>query len=74
LPIFREVKDRSGEATTLNNIGSAYDNLSQYEKALEYYAQALPIRREVKDRQGEANTLTNISTAYDNLSQYVIFP
>ncbi|MGV0026227.1 tetratricopeptide repeat protein [Phormidesmis priestleyi] len=30
LPIFQQVKDRDGEATTLNNLGTAYLSLSQY--------------------------------------------
>ncbi|MFI7600982.1 tetratricopeptide repeat protein, partial [Actinoplanes sp. NPDC049681] len=60
LPIRREVGDRAGEATTLNNIGSVYDGLGDPQQALTYYQQALPIRREVGDRAGEATTLNNI--------------
>ena len=52
LPIKREVRDRSGEATTLHNIGSVYQVIGQPQKALEYYNQALPILREVEDRSG----------------------
>ena len=60
LPIRREVGDRAGEATTLNNIGAVYDGLGDRAQALTYYQQALPIRREVGDRAGEAATLNNI--------------
>jgi len=69
LPISREVGDRSGEAATLNNIGSAYSALGQAQKALDYYNQALPISREVGDRGGEATTLTNIGAVYRALGQ-----
>jgi tetratricopeptide (TPR) repeat protein len=45
LPILREVGDRAGEATTLNNIGAVYNSISQPQEALKYYNQALPIMR-----------------------------
>jgi tetratricopeptide (TPR) repeat protein len=61
LPIVREVKDRSGEATTLNNIGQVYSEIGQPQKALDVFNQALPIEREVKNRSGEATTLSNIA-------------
>ncbi|HEU0077797.1 MAG TPA: tetratricopeptide repeat protein, partial [Longimicrobiaceae bacterium] len=47
--------------TTLNSIGSVYDNLGQRDKALQYYELALPIRQEVGDRSGEAVTRFNIA-------------
>ena len=56
LVIHREVGDRSGEGTTLNNIGTIYDNLGQQDEALDTYQQALAIRREVGDRYGEGVT------------------
>jgi tetratricopeptide (TPR) repeat protein len=43
LPIWREVGDRAGVATTLNNIGEVYRSISQPQEALKYYNQALPI-------------------------------
>ena len=39
----RAVGDRSGEATTLSNIGAAYESLGEMQKALEKYKEALPI-------------------------------
>jgi tetratricopeptide (TPR) repeat protein len=56
-----EVGDRTGEAATLNNIGSAHNNLGDENQALAHYRQALTIQREVDDRTGEATTLNNIS-------------
>ncbi len=61
--------DRSGEATTLNNIGVVYNSIAQPQEALKYYNQALPIRREVGDRAREATTLNNIGAVYDSISQ-----
>ncbi len=57
-------------ALDLNSIGLAYDSLSQYEKALEYYRQALAIFRADKNRQGEGAVLNNMGLAYNRLSQY----
>jgi len=68
--LYREIKDRNGEANTLNNIGVVYRKLSQYQKALNYYNQALPIYHELKNRDGEANSLVNIGVVYDSLSHY----
>ncbi|WP_333068008.1 MULTISPECIES: tetratricopeptide repeat protein [unclassified Microcoleus] len=53
----------------MNNIGLAYNNISQPQEALKYFNQALPMWREVGDRRGEATTLNNIGAAYDSLSQ-----
>jgi tetratricopeptide (TPR) repeat protein len=61
LPIMREVGDRAGEATTLNNIGLVYRGLGEPQRALEYYRQALPTLREVGDRAGEAVTRYNLA-------------
>ena len=46
LPIQREIGDRGGQATTLNNIGSVYNGLVDQQQALTYYEQAPPIQQE----------------------------
>ncbi len=58
---MREVGDRGGEATTLNNMGLVYQATGRPAEALRLYAEALPIRREVGDRGGEATTLANMA-------------
>jgi len=45
LSIQREIGNRVGEATTLNN-GLVYRLLGQPQRALEIHEQALPIRRD----------------------------
>jgi tetratricopeptide (TPR) repeat protein len=60
LVIQREIGDRVGESTTLNNIGVVYNSLGQYPQALGFYQRALVIRRQVGDRAGEGITLNNI--------------
>ncbi|RAM48187.1 MAG: hypothetical protein C6Y22_28990, partial [Hapalosiphonaceae cyanobacterium JJU2] len=69
LPLTRAVGDRSGEATTLNNIGLVYSDLGQKQEALKYYNQSLPLTRAVGDRSGEATTLNNIGGVYSDLGQ-----
>ncbi len=56
LVILREVGNRSGEGTTLNNLGSWPDLGSQ--TGAEYFEQALVILREVGNRSGKARRST----------------
>ncbi|MEG4584099.1 CHAT domain-containing protein [Microcoleus sp. MOSTC5] len=59
----------SPEATTLNNIGLAYNDLGEKQKAKEYFNQALPLFRAMGDRAKEASTLTNIGLVYSDLGE-----
>ena len=56
--------------TTLANLGKAYHGLGQYDRALEYYQQALAIHREIKDRIDEGEYLISLGLLYDDLGQY----
>lgn len=69
MAILREVGDRANEGVTLSNLGVASRSLSQYERAVTYYEQALVLLREVKDRANEGATLNNLGWAYDGLNQ-----
>jgi tetratricopeptide (TPR) repeat protein len=53
----------------LGNLGNAYSDLGQVEKAIGYYEQALVIAREIGDRRGEGNRLGNLGSAYYQLGQ-----
>jgi tetratricopeptide (TPR) repeat protein len=70
LTCYRDIGDRVGESTTLNNIGLVYHSLEQHEEALDYYQQALAIQQEAGDRAGEGTTLSNIGYAHYSLGQY----
>ena len=61
--------DRSGVATTLNNIAEVYRGIGRPQKALEYYEKALPISQEVDDRSGVATTLNNIGEVYYDINK-----
>jgi tetratricopeptide (TPR) repeat protein len=64
LSLRRQVGNKGGEATTLNNIGKIYNELGEKDKALEYYEQALPLMMQVGDKSGEAVTCNNIGWIY----------
>jgi len=71
LPIHREVGNKAGEGSPLNNIATIYDAQGKPSKALEYQKQALEIRRELGDRAGEAVICWNIGYTYYNPVQGV---
>jgi tetratricopeptide (TPR) repeat protein len=70
LAILREVGDRAGEGTTINNIGKVYKAQGRYAEALGMYQQALAILREVGDRAGEGTTINNIGEVYHTQGRY----
>ena len=61
---------REVEGAALGNLGAAYDELGQLDKAIEYFDQARVIAREIGDRQLEGKSLGNLGIAYANLGQY----
>ncbi|PXF56866.1 MAG: hypothetical protein C4B59_16220 [Candidatus Methanogaster sp.] len=65
-PLLGSLETHGG---VLGNLGNAYSNLGQVEKAIEYYKDALVISREIGDRRGEGNRLGNLGNAYSNLGQ-----
>jgi tetratricopeptide (TPR) repeat protein len=70
LVICREIGEKKGEGTILDNIGLVYRNLGQYQKALDIFQQSLTIRKQVGDKAGEGTTLNNIGLVYRSLGQY----
>jgi len=70
LAITREVGDRAGEGTTLNNIGVVYAKQGRYVEALESLQRALAIHREVGNRPMEGTTLNNIGNVYKAQGRY----
>jgi len=53
----------------LNNMGVAYNNLSQPAKAIDFFQQALPLFVKAGDKHRQANDLGNLGNAYLALSQ-----
>jgi tetratricopeptide (TPR) repeat protein len=69
---FREHIMRLGQMCRDRGIrlGVTYNSLSQYQRAIDYYQQALPIFHQVGDHNGEAGALNNLGAVYDSLGQY----
>jgi len=65
LPPTKEAKEN--EAVLLNNIGSIYIGLHDYERAENYYRQALEISRSIGYAHGESKALHNLGFVYDEM-------
>lgn len=59
-----------GESVYLNNIGLIYQELKQYEKALEIHQKALKIREEINLESEQAISQANIGVCYKNLFRF----
>jgi CHAT domain-containing protein/Tfp pilus assembly protein PilF len=70
LVIFQNIRDREGEALTLNNLGFVQTHLGEHPQALKSLEQALAIFKELGDRDNEGDTLDTIGTVYKNQYQY----
>jgi tetratricopeptide (TPR) repeat protein len=69
LSSIREAGDQAGEGRILTGIGAIYYSLGNYEKALEFFKQALAIQREIGDRAGEGSTLSNLGAIHYSLGK-----
>ena len=68
--IFVRFKTAAIMAQVASNIGVTYDNLGDYQRALESLQYGLGLRRVMGDRAGEGLTLNNIGSAYSGLAEY----
>ncbi|HEX7181236.1 MAG TPA: tetratricopeptide repeat protein [Thermoanaerobaculia bacterium] len=64
LGIFRDRGNRYHEGSTLNHLGSAYTQLGDYPKAIEYHERQLSIARDLEDLRGLGKALNNLANAY----------
>jgi len=63
-------KNLLASALDFTSTGVLYNNVGQYQKALEYYQKVLVIRQKMGNPKGEAAELSNIGTLYSNSGQY----
>ena len=65
-------KEHLNYVTCLNNIGTVYSRIGQYEKAIDYYQSALLINENIlgKNHPGYANSLFNIGAVYSKMERY----
>jgi signal transduction histidine kinase len=68
LKINEKIGYKKGIATSLNNIGLIYWNLSNYDKTLEYYQKSLKIFEELENKRHIAHLLNNIGIVYKSLN------
>jgi tetratricopeptide (TPR) repeat protein len=69
LAVARRFNRRDAERRALGNLGIAYQHLSDFSRAIEFYNQSLNIARETGDRGGEGRMLHNLGVAYKALDQ-----
>ncbi|RXG33212.1 DNA-binding transcriptional regulator, CsgD family [Leeuwenhoekiella marinoflava DSM 3653] len=69
LAIYRNLKDLSGEATVLENIGSIYEDLEEYDKAYVYFESAYIFFKEADD-EAQVNALNNLADIYRKTGRY----
>jgi len=61
----RSIHSRRHEALALGQMGTAYKNLGEYERAMELHQRALAIKRELGDEIEVAKTLSNMGLVKD---------
>ena len=60
IAIYKEIKNRAGEASALGNIGIVYRDIFKTEEAFESLQASLNIYTEIKDLNGQENILTQM--------------
>ncbi len=68
LGIFRDIRERLGEANTLRSMGDLFFRVGDDDGARAAYEEALAIYQDIRERVGEANTLRGIGDLQSRLS------
>ncbi len=69
LAAVRRLGDRQGEGATLGNLGNAYNQLGELERAIDYHQQRLAVAQKIGDRRGEGTALAGLGLAHYLLGQ-----
>jgi len=64
-----KLNDPKFKSLSAGNLGSTYYSLGDYQKAIEYYEQALVISREIGDRHADGIRRGNLGNVYMDLGQ-----
>jgi len=65
----RRLQDRAFEANTMGNLGIAYEDLGDTQRAIQFHEEHLAMARAIGDRRGEGNALGNLGLAYTRLGE-----
>ena len=68
--LFKEINDRSNEASLLISLGNVQYALGNYSEAMELYQQSLEIKQQIDDWSQLGLLLGNLGNAYSSLGQY----
>ena len=69
LVLFRQLRNKRGEAAVLIGLGQVYEKLDDKQKTLEYYQQALPLLRVSGEESGQIAVLGNLMEYWFKLKQ-----
>ena len=64
----RKIGNKDAEGSGLCNLGLAYQHLSDFKKAIEFYQLALRIAKDIGNKDGENAIYNNLGLAYESLS------
>ena len=67
----RAVEDHILEGRTLNGLGSAYQQKTEFDTSIDYYQQAIDLRTKTGDLGGLGTSLTYLGHAYSAMGRYV---
>jgi tetratricopeptide (TPR) repeat protein len=70
LDAARRLGKRGAEGAHLGNLGRAYQDLGEHQRAIELHEQHLDIARELGDRRGEGQALGNLGIEYAGLREF----
>lgn len=70
LQIYRKIQHRQGEGSVLENLGTAYLELKDYQKAADVLLQSLGIARSLQNQYVEKNVLFKLGRAYRLLNNH----
>jgi CHAT domain-containing protein/tetratricopeptide (TPR) repeat protein len=68
ITLARQSKSTQAEGSALNNIGKLYNDVGDYQNALDFYLQSLPLFLPQSNQR--AITLNNIGVSYTNLGEF----
>ena len=70
LSISQQIRDRRGQASSLNNLGNVCQFLDEYAQAREYHEQSLAINQQIGDCRGQASSLGNLGNVCRSFGEY----